>query len=282
MQAALRDLIGSEPGRCKAREVNYKWRMTHPPDRLRLDQWLVEHKLAASRSRARDLILRGAVTVAGQVCVKPGLPVAGDAAVTIDQAVEAGAHYVSRGALKLVAALDHFGIEASGRIGLDVGASTGGFTQVLLERGAAAVHAVDVGTSQLAASLRADTRVNVLEGRDARDLSRADIPNAPSIVTADVSFISLTLALPAALDLAAPGAHLVALIKPQFEAGRAAVGKGGIVRSAADRDAAVARVEEWLAARAGWRVLGVIASPIEGKGGNAEFLLAAEKEGAAR
>ena len=251
---------------------------TRPRPRLRLDQWLVEQRLAVSRSRARDLIVRGAVTVEGAVCLKPGQLVADTATVVISGADEAGAHYVSRGSLKLNAALDHFGIDPAGKTALDIGASTGGFTQVLLERGAKAVTAVDVGQSQLAPSLRGDARVRVLESQDARGLDVSLIPVTPTIVTADVSFISLTLALPAALTLAASGAHLVALIKPQFEAGRAAIGKGGIVRSAADRDAAVNRVHDWIANQSGWRVLGVIPSPIEGKSGNIEFLLAAIKD----
>jgi 23S rRNA (cytidine1920-2'-O)/16S rRNA (cytidine1409-2'-O)-methyltransferase len=244
--------------------------------RIRLDQWLVAHKLAPTRSRARDLILRGTVTVSGNVCRKPGQLVCDGIAIADAGAV--GAKYVSRGALKLIAALDHFNIDVRDKACLDVGASTGGFTQVLLERGAAAVTAVDVGTSQFAHVLRADARVRVLESQDARGLDQHMIPQAPGIVTADVSFISLTLALPAAMALAIPSAHLVALVKPQFEAGRAAIGKGGIVRSAGDRNAAVERVQTWIATQAGWRVLGVIPSPIEGKSGNAEFLLAARKD----
>jgi 23S rRNA (cytidine1920-2'-O)/16S rRNA (cytidine1409-2'-O)-methyltransferase len=259
-------------------EVGYNGPMLETRPRLRLDQWLVEHQLAVSRSRARDLILRGTVTVEGKVCLKPGQLVGNTAKVAIAGTADAGAHYVSRGALKLIAALDHFGIDPQGKTALDIGASTGGFTQVLLERGAKTVTAVDVGQSQLAASLRQDTRVHVLESQDARGLDRGLVLHAPEIVTADVSFISLTLALPAALGLAEPGAHLVALIKPQFEAGRAAIGKGGIVRSEEDRDAAVNRVHDWIGKQAGWRVLGVIPSPIQGKSGNAEFLLAAIKD----
>lgn len=246
--------------------------------RLRLDQWLVEHKRAVSRSRARDLILLGTVTVDAQVCLKPGQLVADTAKVVISGAHDAGAHYVSRGALKLVAALDHFGIDPTGQTALDIGASTGGFTQVLLERGATGVTAVDVGQSQLAPSLREDARVRVLESQDARGLDRGFVAEPPEIVTADVSFISLTLALPAALELAASGAYLVALIKPQFEAGRAAIGKGGIVRSEQDREAAVDRVRDWVGKQPGWRVLGVIPSPIQGKSGNAEYLLTAIKD----
>ena len=254
--------------------------MSEVHSRLRLDQWLVEHKRVASRSRARDLILRGVVLIDGKACRKAGRLVADNAEVAISGASDAGVHYVSRGALKLIAALDHFGIEPAGGACLDIGASTGGFTQVLLERGASVVFAVDVGTAQLAPGLRTDPRVKVLENQDARRLDRTLVGVAPVLVTADVSFISLTQALPVALELAAPGAQLVALIKPQFEAGRAAIGKGGIVRTAEDRDAAVARVREWIAIQPGWRVLDVIPSPLEGKSGNTEFLLAAIKTGA--
>jgi 23S rRNA (cytidine1920-2'-O)/16S rRNA (cytidine1409-2'-O)-methyltransferase len=252
--------------------------MSDTRPRLRLDQWLVEHNLASSRSRARDLILRGAILIAGKSCLKPGQLLDATAVVSINAADASGAHYVSRGALKLVAALDHFGIDPEGKTALDIGSSTGGFTQVLLERGAKAVTAVDVGQSQLAAPLRKDARVRVLESQDARGLDRGFVAEPPEIVTADVSFISLTLALPAALTLAASGTYLVALIKPQFEAGRAAIGKGGIVRSEQDREAAVDRVRDWVGKQPGWRVLGVIPSPIQGKSGNAEYLLAAIKD----
>jgi 23S rRNA (cytidine1920-2'-O)/16S rRNA (cytidine1409-2'-O)-methyltransferase len=256
--------------------------------RSRLDQSLVTRGLTATRSRARDLIVRGAVLVDGKVCEKPGQLVAAQSNVAIAETVgdgdrqqATGAHYISRGALKLIAALDHFGLDPTGRIALDIGASTGGFTQVLLERGAVRVYAVDVGRSQLAPAVKNDPRVHCLESCDARHLDRAVIPEAPRFVTADVSFISLTLALPAALALAAPGAHLIALVKPQFEAGRAAIGKGGIVRSESDREAALARVGGWVGQRPGWRLLGTLESPVTGKGGNVEFLLAAIKDGAA-
>ena len=252
-------------------------------DRLRLDRWLVERGLAVTRSRARDLVVRGDVLVDGTACLKPGLFVREQAVVEIvsgqgGSGQSNGAHYVSRGALKLVAALDHFGIDPTGEIALDIGASTGGFTQVLLERGSVGVYAVDVGHSQLAEAVRRDARVRVLESQDGRGLDRKLIQEAPGFVTADVSFISLTLALPAALELAAPGARLIALVKPQFEAGRAAVGKGGIVRSAVDREAALARVRDWVGRQPGWRVLGTMVSPITGKAGNAEYLLAATKD----
>ena len=239
--------------------------------------------LTATRSRARDLIVRGAVLVDGIACLKPGQFVGAGTVVEIGgeqgrAGPPSGAHYVSRGALKLAAALDHFGFDPAGKVALDIGASTGGFTQVLLERGAMHVTAVDVGRSQLAGVLLDDHRVTFMDGQDARRLDRDLIPEPPEFVVADVSFISLTLALPAALALAAPGAHLVALVKPQFEAGRAAVGKGGIVRSEADREAALARVRDWVAAQPGWRVFGTMGSPITGKAGNSEYLLAAIKD----
>ena len=173
-------------------------------------------------------------------------------APTCSVAAGAGDH-VSRGALKLMAALEHFRFSALGVVALDVGASTGGFTQVLLERGAARVYAVDVGHGQLHARLAEDPRVVSLERCDARSLDRTRIPEPVGAIVADVSFISLTKALPAALALAAEPAWLVALIKPQFEAGRAAVGRGGIVRDAAARARAVALVQDWVAAQAGWQ-----------------------------
>ncbi len=238
----------------------------------RLDILLVERGLAPTRSRARDLIRRGLVAVADARVTRPGSAVRSDAALTV--AGDAGA-FVSRGALKLAAALDHFGFACEGRRAVDVGASTGGFTDLLLARGAAAVTAVDVGHGQLHARIAADPRVVVLEGTDARSL-RPDMVKGPvEAIVADVSFISLTLALPSALALAAPGAWLAALIKPQFEAGPEAVGKGGIVRDPALRTRAVETVRGWLAARPGWTVEGVIPSPIEGGAGNREFLIGA-------
>ena len=187
--------------------------------------------------------------------------------------------WVSRGGIKLAAALDAFAIDPGGRIGLDVGASTGGFTDVLLSRGAVRVYAVDVGTGQLAWKLRSDSRVVVLERVNARMLSRTDVPEPVDLVVCDVSFISLTLALPAALALTAPGAGLVTLIKPQFEAGREQVGKGGIVRDAAVRHAVCDRITAWLDAQPGWQVDGLIESPISGADGNVEYLLAGRRTG---
>jgi 23S rRNA (cytidine1920-2'-O)/16S rRNA (cytidine1409-2'-O)-methyltransferase len=237
---------------------------------------LVERGLAVSRARARDLIRRGLVAVAGAVETKAGAAVAPDAEVQV--AAGAGDH-VSRGALKLNAALEHFRFSALGVVALDVGASTGGFTQVLLERGALRVYAVDVGHGQLHARLAEDPRVVSLERCDARSLDRTRIAEPVGAIVADVSFISLTKALPAALALAADPAWLVALVKPQFEAGRAAVGRGGVVRDPAARDRAVSLVRDWVAAQPGWRVVDVIPSPIAGGSGNQEFLLGAVRGG---
>ena len=242
---------------------------------LRLDKLLLERGLVPTRARARDLILRGAVTVGGTVERKPGAAVAPAAAIALSEAAD----YVSRGGLKLAEALAAFGFDPAGRTALDVGASTGGFTEVLLQGGAAHVYAVDVGHGQLHPRLKEDRRVTALEGQDARRLSAEQIGESVSAIVADVSFISLEKALPAALGLAAPGAWLVALVKPQFEAGRDAIGKGGIVRDAAVRDAQGEKVAAWLGAIAGWEVLGVIPSPIEGGSGNQEFLLGARFHG---
>ncbi|MDH3665602.1 MAG: TlyA family RNA methyltransferase [Paracoccaceae bacterium] len=238
---------------------------------MRLDQRLVELGLAPSRARARALIEAGAVTVDGAVARKPSQTVAGSAKLVV---TEGPNPWVSRGALKLNHALDHFGLTPSG-IALDLGASTGGFTQVLLARGAERVYAVDVGHGQLVAALAEDPRVESLEGVNARALPDARIPPVDWI-TADLAFISLTKALPAALDLAKPEAVLVALIKPQFEAGRAAIGRGGIVRDAQVHARVTVEIADWLTAR-GWQVTGVIPSPIEGGDGNREFLIAARK-----
>ncbi len=244
-------------------------------DTLRLDELLVQRGLFASRSRARDAVLRGAVSVGGEVETKPGKAVANAAAIAVDDPAQA---YVARSALKLIAALDHFPLDPAGKAALDIGASTGGFTQVLLQRGAAHVVALDVGHGQLHGSLRNDPRVTVIEGMNARDLTADDLGGrSPGFLTADVSFISLRLALPPALVLAAPGAKAALLVKPQFEVGREAVGKGGIVRDAAEAERAAQALAVWLDGQAGWRVLGLIASPIEGGDGNREFLLAAEK-----
>jgi 23S rRNA (cytidine1920-2'-O)/16S rRNA (cytidine1409-2'-O)-methyltransferase len=240
--------------------------------KTRLDQLLVDSGLAPTRSRAADLIKQGCVSVGGRPERKPGARVAPGVSLAVSP--EACA-YVSRGGLKLQAALDAFGFDPKGRVALDLGASTGGFSEVLIGRGAAKVYAVDVGKGQLHAKLRANPRVIALEGTDARSLDKSLIGEAVTAIVADVSFIGLALVLPAALRLAAPGAWLVALVKPQFEAGRAAVGKGGIVRSAADRRKAVAKIRTFIGEQPGWTVVGEIASPIRGGSGNEEFLIGA-------
>jgi 23S rRNA (cytidine1920-2'-O)/16S rRNA (cytidine1409-2'-O)-methyltransferase len=237
---------------------------------------MVELGLAPSRARARDFVRRGLVEVAGAVELRPAAAVADNAEIRLSP--EAGNH-VSRGALKLIAALDRFAFPVAGVVALDIGASTGGFTEVLLARGAARVYAVDVGHGQLHPRLAADSRVVSLERCDARQLDAARVPEPAGAVVADVSFISLTKALPAVLRLTEPGAWLVALIKPQFEAGRDAVGKGGIVRDAQMRRRAVELVCDWVGGKAGWRVIDVIPSPIAGGSGNQEFLLGAVRDG---
>ena len=213
--------------------------------------------------------------VGGAVATKAGKEVAGGETITLADGIPA---FVSRGGLKLTAGLDHFGFPVEGIVALDIGASTGGFTEALLARGAARVYAVDVGHGQLHARVAVDARVVSLEGRDARHLDRTLVPAPLGAIVADVSFISLTKALPVPLTLARAGAWLVALIKPQFEAGRAAVGKRGIVRDPAARQRAVDLVRTWVAAQRGWRVLDVIPSPIVGGSGNAEFLLGAVRD----
>jgi 23S rRNA (cytidine1920-2'-O)/16S rRNA (cytidine1409-2'-O)-methyltransferase len=239
-------------------------------DRPRLDELLVRRGDYPSRSRARDAILRGAVRVDGAPAIKPSQSVAAEAVIAIADEARA---YVSRAALKLAHGLSQFGIPVAGRHALDIGASTGGFSQVLLERGAAQVTAVDVGHGQM--RLR-DPRLTVIEGLNARDLEASHLAHKVDLIVCDVSFISLRLALPRALALALPGADLVALIKPQFEVGPEAVGKGGIVRDATAQDGAVRDVTLFLA-ESGWTVLGTIASPIASGDGNREFLIAARK-----
>jgi 23S rRNA (cytidine1920-2'-O)/16S rRNA (cytidine1409-2'-O)-methyltransferase len=249
-----------------------------PPtlNRMRLDELLVARGVFASRSRARDAIERGTVRVEGRIAAKAGQTVPDDAAIEVDDPAR---RYVSRAALKLIAGLDHFGLDPKDALALDIGASTGGFTQVLLERRARHVVALDVGHRQFDGALAADPRVTLLEGLNARDLTLAQLGGRrPDFIVCDVSFISLKLALPPALDLAAAGARGVFLVKPQFEAGRDAIGKGGLLR---DPDLGPRIAEDlrwWLDAIAGWRALGLCPSPIEGGDGNREFLLAGSKD----
>ncbi len=240
----------------------------------RADQLLVDRGLAESRARAQALIMAGLVTASGQRIDKPGTALPDHTELTL-----AGRDHpwVSRGGLKLEAALERFAISVGGAVVLDIGASTGGFTDVLLAHGAALVHSVDVGRGQLAWKLRQDPRVVVHEGVNARYLTQAEIPEPVDLITCDASFIGLATVLPAPLSLAAERAALVALIKPQFEAGPAEVGKGGVVRDPAVHRAVCERVSAWVAAQPGWRVNGMVESPIQGPAGNREFLLYARR-----
>jgi 23S rRNA (cytidine1920-2'-O)/16S rRNA (cytidine1409-2'-O)-methyltransferase len=241
-------------------------------ERRRADQLLVDRGLAESRARAQALILAGLVFSGSTRIDKPGTSLAADAALE----VKGKDHpWVSRGGLKLDHALKYFNVDPSGRICLDIGASTGGFTDVLLARGAAKVYAVDVGHGQLAWKLRQDARVVVLERTNARHLTRAEIPEPIEFIVCDASFIGLETVLPASLALAAPDALLIALIKPQFEVGADRIGKGGVVRDPALHAEVCERIQAWLEHQPGWRVLGITESPITGPEGNIEFLIAA-------
>lgn len=239
---------------------------------LRADELVVAQGLAESRSRAQALILAGVVFAGERRIEKPGQRLGEDSVLTLKGRDHP---WVSRGGVKLAHGLERFAIEPRGLVCLDLGASTGGFTDVLLARGAARVYAVDVGHGQLAWRLRQDPRVVVLERTNARDLSPVLVPERAGLIVCDVSFIGLRLALPPALALAADAAALVALIKPQFEAGRDQVGKGGVVRDPEVHQAVCAGIEAWLAALPRWRVLGVCESPISGPAGNVEFLIGA-------
>jgi 23S rRNA (cytidine1920-2'-O)/16S rRNA (cytidine1409-2'-O)-methyltransferase len=237
-------------------------------DRSRLDQALEARGLLPSRARARDAILRGTVTVNGVVASKPNQQVSAADRIALD---DPAAAYVSRAALKLVAGLDAGAIDPTGRVCLDLGASTGGFSQVLLERGASRVYAVDVGHDQLHERLRAEPRVISLEGVNGRDLTPALIPEPIALIVSDVSFVSILKVIDPALALAAPHAEAVILIKPQFEVGRDHIGKGGIVSDELAIAEAVERITAHLAA-AGWERRFAIASPIAGGDGNREVV----------
>ena len=243
------------------------------PAKVRADQLLVAQGLAENRTRAQALILAGNVFVGERRVAKAGDMLAGDAVLT----VKGRDHpWVSRGGIKLDHGLTHFGFGVNKAVALDVGSSTGGFTDVLLSRGAKRVYAVDVGTNQLAWKLRSDERVIVHEQTNARDLNTGIIPERIDIVVCDASFIALHKVLDAALDLARPGASLVALVKPQFEAGREEVGKGGVVRDPAVHQRVCDAAVTWVQSK-GWRVCGVEPSPITGPEGNVEFLISAAR-----
>lgn len=245
------------------------------PERTRLDDLLVRRGFFATRSRARDAIGRGAVLVRGVAAAKPGQAVTVDADISVDDPARG---YVSRAALKLIAGLEAFRLDPAGKVALDIGASTGGFTQVLLERGAAHVFAIDVGHGQLDPRIATDPRVTAIEGLNARELTPADLGDLrPQFLACDVSFVSLKLALPPALAIAAPGSLGVFLVKPQFEAGRAAIGKGGVLRNPADGQRVADELSAWLSGQPDWRATGIAPSPIAGGGGNLEYLLAGEK-----
>ena len=234
--------------------------------KIRADLLLVERGLAESRERAQALIMEGMVFIPSGRVAKPSTPLASDAEVEVRGRLP----YVSRGGIKLAHALDHFRIDPLGLVALDVGASTGGFTDCLLQRGATRVYAIDVGHGQLAYTLREDPRVVCFEKLNAR--LPFDLPEPVDLLVIDVSFISLTLALPQPLTHLKPGGHAIALVKPQFEARRGEVGRGGVVRDEALRDDILMRVEQWLSDRDDVELLDTIPSPITGDAGNHEFL----------
>jgi len=240
----------------------------------RADQLLVEQGLAESRAKAQALILAGLVSSAGRRIDKPGTALAEDTELAL-----AGRDHpwVSRGGLKLAHAIAHFSIDPAGAVALDIGASTGGFTDVLLANDAARIYAVDVGRGQLAWKLRQDPRVVVLEGVNARYLSRAEIPDPVGLIVCDASFIGLETVLPAPLALSADRAALVALIKPQFEAGPGEVGRGGVIRDPVIHRRVCERIAAWIGAQPDWRAVGIAESPIRGPAGNREFLLYARR-----
>lgn len=241
---------------------------------MRADLAVVARGLLPSRARAQAAIRAGDVISGDRTIARPSEPVADDAPLTL---LGTGHDRVSRGGIKLTHALRHFNLSPAGRVCLDIGASTGGFSQVLLENDAKIVYAVDAGHNQLSVRLRNDPRMRVMEEYNARYLTRDAIPDQIDALVCDVSFIGLRLVLPAGLALCTPGAFAIALIKPQFEAGRNAIGKGGIVRDPEIHRTVCAHIETWWRALPGWRVLGLTDSPITGGDGNREFLIAAEK-----
>ncbi len=248
--------------------------------KMRLDLLLVARGLAESRGRAQALIMAGRVHQGAQGADRRLEKAGQELAIDAEISVRGRDHpWVSRGGVKLAHGLAEFAISPAGLICLDIGASTGGFTDVLLQGDAARVHAVDVGHGQLAWSLRNDDRVVVLERTNARYLTTAEVPDAVDLIVCDASFIGLRTVLPAAMALAAPGAALIALIKPQFEVGPDRVGKGGVVRDPALHDEVKLEITAWLEQQPGWSLLGTATSPIKGPQGNVEFLLAGRKDG---
>ena len=241
--------------------------------RARLDVEMARRGIVPSRELAQRMIMAGRVRVNSRPAAKPDLKVAADTPISI---IESEHDYASRGGIKLAAALDHFQLEVAGRFALDVGASTGGFTDVLLRRGAAHVIALDVGYGQLAERLRNDTRVTVMDRTNIRHVALGDLRYAPDLVTIDASFISLRLVVPAALGLCAPSADLIALVKPQFEVGKGKVGRGGVVRDESIRARTVEEVVHF-ANDLGLVTEAPIASPIHGAAGNIEYLLLMRK-----
>jgi 23S rRNA (cytidine1920-2'-O)/16S rRNA (cytidine1409-2'-O)-methyltransferase len=240
----------------------------------RVDKLLVDRGLVETRAKAQALILAGLVYSDTKRIAKAGDQINVEAPL----ALKGQDHpWVSRGGLKLAKGIGHFSLPVAGKVAADIGASTGGFTDVLLANGAAKVYAVDVGHGQLAWKLRQDERVVVLEKTNARHLTTAEIPDLLDIVVCDASFIGLETVLPAALALVKPGGWALALIKPQFEVGPGQVGKGGVVRDPEQHAAVCAKIEAWLGALPGWSVLGIVESPITGPEGNKEFLIAARK-----
>ncbi len=248
--------------------------MDEEQQKQRLDRQMVEQNLAPTRSKARDLIKGGHVSVNGVVCKKAGQIIAADAAIKLDKQAP---QFVSRAALKLSHAIAHFGVDSKDRVVLDLGASTGGFTEVLVQNHARHVYAIDVGHDQLHEDLRNHNRVTSMEGQDARNLKSDQFQYPISAITVDVSFISLMKILEIPTKLAEQESWMLALVKPQFEVGRKALGKKGIVRDQHAIDTALQQVSEWINTRPGWQVKGTTPSPLKGQTGNQEYLLHAVK-----
>ena len=242
--------------------------------KIRADSLLVKSGVAETRAKAQALLMGGKISVDGTLVVKPGALVLMGAQVSV---AEKPHPWVSRGGIKLAAALKFFSLSPKGKVAADIGASTGGFTDVLLENGAKKVYAIDVGRAQLAHKIRSDTRVVVMEGVNARYLGREDLNEGLQVITCDVSFIGLEKVLPSVLSLADPSAWLIALIKPQFQLPKGKVGKGGIVKDEILHKEACDFVSDWLENCMKWRVKGIAPSPILGAKGNQEFVIGAEK-----